>query len=74
MLRAMHFQARSRITLISCVLHVGGAQGIAAVFNEKEVVHLNDSADLVEINRVAQGMGDEDGAGLGCNRRGDLVS
>jgi hypothetical protein len=59
---------------MSYVLPVGGAQGIAAAFNEKEVVLLNNAEDLVEIYGVAQGMGDEVGASWGGNRRGDLVS
>ena len=46
---------------------VGSAQRIAAVFNQPQVVLFAERGDHVEVERVAQRMGQHDGFGFGRN-------
>ena len=51
---------------------VGGAQRIAAVFDQPQVVLLAQGSDHVQAERVAQAVRQHDGLGLRCDGRFDL--
>ena len=52
---------------------IGGAERVAVIFNEPQIVAPAEFADFVEIERVAEGVSDKDRFGFGRQRQFQFI-